>query len=165
MWLWLVVCWCHSLVYNVVAGRHFLPDEEALEGIMPLTHSRTHSCTLSLTPFYCRRQASSPDEEALVEGAALLGFRLVARTADTTEVELDGTRHRYKVGGCCPAGCCPRNLFATHHIIVVVVSPSVLGLLVSNGSVLPWWLLPGAVSCSAERCNVCFFYGFIHRLF
>lgn len=30
----------------------------------------------------CRPQASSPDEEALVEGAAFLGYKLVSRTTD-----------------------------------------------------------------------------------
>lgn len=43
------------------------------------------------------RQASSPDEEALVQGAAYLGYRLVSRTTDTVKIEHHGKRWTYDV--------------------------------------------------------------------
>lgn len=42
-------------------------------------------------------QASSPDEEALVQGAAHLGFKLLSRTNELVEVSLQGVLLRYQV--------------------------------------------------------------------
>eukprot|EP00775_Hariotina_reticulata_P007204 gene7204-7418_t len=42
-------------------------------------------------------QASSPDEEALVQGAAYLGYRLVSRTTDAVEVEVRGKPIRFDI--------------------------------------------------------------------
>jgi magnesium-transporting ATPase (P-type) len=42
-------------------------------------------------------QASSPDEEALVEGAAYLGHRLIARTTEQVKVDIRGALHTYDI--------------------------------------------------------------------
>jgi magnesium-transporting ATPase (P-type) len=42
-------------------------------------------------------QASSPDEEALVQGAAYLGYKLISRTTDVVVVDVQGTRYSYDV--------------------------------------------------------------------
>ncbi|KAG1664091.1 hypothetical protein FOA52_013275 [Chlamydomonas sp. UWO 241] len=42
-------------------------------------------------------QATSPDEEALVQGAAYLGYTLVSRTADRVEVRYEGATHMFEV--------------------------------------------------------------------
>jgi magnesium-transporting ATPase (P-type) len=42
-------------------------------------------------------QASSPDEEALVQGAAYLGYKLISRTTDAVVVDVQGTRFSYDV--------------------------------------------------------------------
>jgi magnesium-transporting ATPase (P-type) len=42
-------------------------------------------------------QASSPDEEALVEGAAYLGYRLLSRTTEQVKVSVHGQEHTFDV--------------------------------------------------------------------
>lgn len=42
-------------------------------------------------------QASSPDEEALVQGAAYLGYELLARTTDFVRVRVHGAVHTYDI--------------------------------------------------------------------
>ncbi len=44
-----------------------------------------------------RLQAASPDEEALVEGAAMAGYKLVSRSTTQVEVQYHGERHTYQV--------------------------------------------------------------------
>jgi hypothetical protein len=47
--------------------------------------------------FMHQLQASSPDEEALVEGAAMLGYRLLNRTTESVAVEWEGREWVYDV--------------------------------------------------------------------
>ncbi|XP_071847551.1 probable phospholipid-transporting ATPase IA isoform X3 [Apostichopus japonicus] len=42
-------------------------------------------------------QASSPDEGALVDAAARLGFKFIARTPNYVELDLNGNRERYEI--------------------------------------------------------------------
>lgn len=42
-------------------------------------------------------QASSPDEEALVQGAAYLGYKLLSRTTEEVRVEIHGALHIFDV--------------------------------------------------------------------
>jgi hypothetical protein len=55
-----------------------------------------HRCTPVLPP-PCPPKASSPDEEALVEGAAFLGYRLTSRTTEAVVVEWGGRAWTYDV--------------------------------------------------------------------
>lgn len=50
-----------------------------------------------LAPTPCHPQASSPDEEALVQGAAYAGYRLLRRGAESVELEYHGMRYLYHV--------------------------------------------------------------------
>lgn len=43
----------------------------------------------------CLLQASSPDEEALVQGAAYLGYKLIERTTEHVVVEVHGRQKKY----------------------------------------------------------------------
>lgn len=42
-------------------------------------------------------QASSPDEEALVQGAAYLGYRLLSRTTEQVKVDVHGSVYTFDV--------------------------------------------------------------------
>lgn len=42
-------------------------------------------------------QASSPDEEALVQGAAYLGYELLSRTTDVVKVRVHGAVYTYDI--------------------------------------------------------------------
>lgn len=48
-------------------------------------------------PLHLPLQASSPDEEALVQGAAYLGYKLLSRTTETVVVEVQGGCFRFDV--------------------------------------------------------------------
>jgi magnesium-transporting ATPase (P-type) len=62
-----------------------------------LVQASTHStCTCCLLSFV-NLQASSPDEEALVQGAAYLGHRLVSRTTEQVKVDIRGALHTYDI--------------------------------------------------------------------
>lgn len=58
---------------------------------------RCRSCSCLLACIPPTRQASSPDEEALVQGAAYLGYRLVSRTTEAVTVSWGGRLWNYDV--------------------------------------------------------------------
>lgn len=78
-------------------GSHSRPDPKVEQFLINLAVCNTVVPGTDPKTGEVQYQASSPDEEALVQGAAYLGYRLVSRTTEAVQVEWAGKLWTYDV--------------------------------------------------------------------